>query len=96
MSSMPAHARSPGYLALQIVRYAICIFIALLVLVPLVVAVLGGFKTNAELVTSPFTLPDPIRLDNYTSVLNSPFFWTQLRNSTFVMAVTAIGDQYVL
>jgi raffinose/stachyose/melibiose transport system permease protein len=91
MSSMPAHARNPGHIALQLVRYAICIFIALLVLVPLVVAVLGGFKTNAELVTSPFTLPDPIRLENYTNVLNSPFFWNQLRNSTFVMLMTAIG-----
>jgi raffinose/stachyose/melibiose transport system permease protein len=88
---MPAHARSSGYIILQIIRYTICTVIALLVLVPLVVAVLGGFKTNAELVTSPFTWPDPIRLDNYTNVLTSGFFWNQLRNSTFVMVMTAIG-----
>lgn len=91
MSSMPAHAREPGQIALQIVRYAICIFIALLVLVPLGVAVLGGFKTNVDLVTSPFSWPDPFQLDNYTAVLNSAFFWTQLRNSTFVMLMTALG-----
>ena len=91
MSTMPAHARRPGQIALQLIRYTICTVIALLVLVPLVVAVLGGFKTNADLVTSPFTWPNPFQLDNYTSVLNSGFFWTQLRNSTFVMVVTAVG-----
>ena len=93
--TMPApkrrQSRNTGQIALQVARYAIALFIALLVLVPLVVAVLGGFKTTPELVTAPFELPDPIRLDNYTSVLNSPSFWTQLRNSTFVMAITAIG-----
>ena len=84
-------SRNLRELALQVARYAIAIFIALLVLVPLVVAVLGGFKTTPELVTSPFELPNPIRLDNYTDVLTSQSFWTQLRNSTFVMTITAIG-----
>ena len=44
-------------------------------LVPLATAVLGGFKTNAELVTSPFGLPRQFLLTNYGDVLRSAAFW---------------------
>jgi len=88
---VPVTQRRPGQGMIQVVKYAICVLIALLVLVPLAVAVLGGFKTNAELLSSPFSLPSTIRTDNYTAVLSSQNFWTQLRNSLFVMVVTTIG-----
>jgi len=97
MSSVPAPAAAPTErrgsvrVALQLVKFGICLFIALMVLIPLATAVLGGFKTNADLQTSPFTWPDPFQLTNYQTVLASPTFWQQLFNSTFVMLVTAIG-----
>ena len=91
MASVSVRGRSSGQTALQALKYVACIFIALVVLVPLATAVLGGFKTNADLVTSPFGLPKQIVLTNYGDVLRNPAFWTQLGNSTLVMAVSAVG-----
>jgi raffinose/stachyose/melibiose transport system permease protein len=77
--------------ALRIIRFGICVLIALLVLLPLGVAVLGGFKNTPDLVTSPFTWPNPFLLSNYQVVLESQSFWQQLANSTLVMLATATG-----
>jgi raffinose/stachyose/melibiose transport system permease protein len=75
----------------QIAKYAICSLIALLVLVPLVTAALGGFKSNPDFLSSPFGWPNPIQLGNYRDVLISQSFWRLLGNSTFVMVITATG-----
>ena len=72
------------------VQYLVGGVVALLVLIPLLAAVINGFKSNAELVTHPFGLPSSWKWDNYTSVLQSAAFWRQLRNSTLVMAATAM------
>jgi len=74
-----------------VIKIGICLVIALMVLVPLATAVLGGFKTNADLQTSPFTWPDPFQLTNYQSVLQSTAFWQELGNSLFVTLFTALG-----
>jgi len=77
--------------ALKFIRFGLCLFVALLVLVPLVTAALGGLKTNAELFANPFGLPSTPQWSNYRSVLSEPTFWQELRNSTIVMLLTAIG-----
>ncbi|MEO8286624.1 MAG: carbohydrate ABC transporter permease [Chloroflexota bacterium] len=87
----PPRQANPARAALQLVKIGICLFIALMVLVPLGTAVLGGFKTTPDLVTSPFTWPNPFQLTNYQLVLESPSFWQQLGNSTLVMLATAAG-----
>lgn len=69
-------------------RYIISVVVALLVLIPLVTTVLGGFKTNGELQNSPFSLPQVFRVENYTSVLTGSSFWGQILNSTIVMVGT--------
>ena len=50
-------------------RYIISVVVALLVLIPLVTAVLGGFKTNGELQNAPFSLPQVFHWENYTNIL---------------------------
>jgi raffinose/stachyose/melibiose transport system permease protein len=65
--------------------------VAALVLIPLVAAVINGFKSNADLLAHPFGLPRTWLWENYTSVLTSDAFWRMLRNSTVVMAGTAVG-----
>jgi len=72
-------------------QYLVAVAVAILVLIPLVSAVINGFKSNAELMVHPFGLPGTWKWDNYTSVLQSPAFWQQLLNSTLVMLATAIG-----
>jgi raffinose/stachyose/melibiose transport system permease protein len=70
------------------VRYAICILAALIILVPIVLAIEGGLKTNAQLLARPFSIPEPFVWSNYTDVLRSPTFWRQCANSLLVMVTT--------
>jgi raffinose/stachyose/melibiose transport system permease protein len=72
-------------------KYIILILASLIILVPLLVTFLGGFKTSGELLLSPFSLPNVWRTENYTDVLQGSAFWRQLLNSTLVMLATAIG-----
>jgi raffinose/stachyose/melibiose transport system permease protein len=74
-----------------LVQYLVGIVVAVIVLIPLIAAVINGFKSNADLLMHPFGLPETWQWSNYTSVLQSAAFWRQLLNSTMVMAATAIG-----
>jgi raffinose/stachyose/melibiose transport system permease protein len=87
------HPRSISFpeLAVGILKYVILVGVALVILVPLTVAVLGGFKSNPELMLAPFSLPPEWRTENYVEVLESTSFWRQLLNSTLVMLATAVG-----
>lgn len=72
-------------------QYVILIFFSLLVLIPLSVTFLGGFKTSGELLLSPFSLPEQWQFQNYTTILQASTFWRLLLNSTLVMLGTAVG-----
>ena len=76
---------------LLLVQYLVASVFALIVAVPLVAAVINGFKSNGELLLHPFSLPQVWRWDNYSSVLQGATFWRMLTNSTVVMVATAIG-----
>ena len=69
-------------------------FVALLVVAatlgPVLYAVLGGFRTNAQLAESPAALPDPWVLENYERVLTSAAFWRYAVNSTVIAVVTTV------
>ncbi len=66
------------------------LLLAALIIIPLVYGVLGGFKSTDQLSSNAFGLPDPWVPENYTDVLGSAEFWTQLWNSTFIALVTTI------
>jgi raffinose/stachyose/melibiose transport system permease protein len=59
---------------------------ALVMLLPLAVMVLSAFKTNAEIFTSPFALPDAFDLGNLRRVWTETDFAQQLGNSALVTA----------
>lgn len=90
MASQQVRVSSPPRTGL-IVRYAVSVAIAVLVLVPLITAVINGFKSTAELLSRPFSLPRVWQWQNYTSILQADTFWRQMLNSTLVMAATSIG-----
>ena len=73
------------------VRYAILIFVASVILVPIGYAILGGFKTNGQLVGDPVSvIPSPWVLSNYTDVMfgaNGAVFWREAANSLIIAAV---------
>jgi raffinose/stachyose/melibiose transport system permease protein len=72
-------------------QYAILAIVAIIVLAPMVLLVMGGLKTRGEVMTSPYTLPNPPRFENWTGILNMPSFWQMMGNSFLIMVVTAIG-----
>jgi len=76
------------------VAFIILLLVAAAILVPIVYAVLGGFKDNGQLAANPVSLiPDPWVFDNYADVLwgaNSTAFWGELFNSVLV-AIIAVG-----
>jgi raffinose/stachyose/melibiose transport system permease protein len=74
-----------------LLRYIVAIFLAFLILIPLVMTLFGGLKTTGDLLANPFGWPDQLHWENYGEILVSDSFWLQLRNSLFVMMATAIG-----
>ena len=64
--------------------------LALIVLVPLLTAVMGGLRTTPQLLARPFSLTDPLISTNYTEILGSPAFWRQVVNSVVVTTVSVL------
>ena len=71
-----------------VAMYAIAAGVVFVVSVPVIYAVLGGFRTTGQLSDRPVSLPDPWVFDNYREILASKTFWLQLRNSVVVAAIT--------
>jgi len=85
-------SRQPGSSVLALgIKYFVAVGGAALIILPIVAAMLGGFKTNADLQTHPFSLPQPFVLTNYANILAGQSFWQQLLNSTLVMLATTLG-----
>jgi raffinose/stachyose/melibiose transport system permease protein len=72
----------------QVAMYALAAGVVFVVSVPVIYAVLGGFRTTGQLSDRPVGLPDPWVFDNYREILTSDTFWLQLRNSVIVAAIT--------
>lgn len=72
----------------RLLKYGVAVVASLLILGPLYIAVVGGFKESGELINNPFALPRAWILDNYHYILTLDAFWLQLRNSAIVMLGT--------
>ena len=74
--------------------FSVLILVAVAILFPLVYAVLGGFKTNGELMANPGALlPTEWVFTHYTDVLfgeYAPTFWRQALNSLIVASVAVV------
>ena len=70
------------------------VVVAAAILVPIVYAILGGFKTNGQLVANPAqVIPNPWVFDNYVDVLvgeHAPTFWREFLNS-LIVAIVAVA-----
>ena len=77
--------------SLSITRYLILIVVAGVILLPIVYAVLGGFKDNGQLVGDPLSIiPSPWVFSNYTDVVfgaNAGLFWREAANSLIIATV---------
>jgi raffinose/stachyose/melibiose transport system permease protein len=70
------------------IRYAVLVFVAAVIVVPIGFASIGGLRTNGELLADPAGLPTTWFPGNYLEILGQPTFWTELGNS-IVIAVIA-------
>lgn len=68
--------------------YFIALVLVCATLGPVSFAVLGGFRTNAQLANNPAGFPDPWVTDNYIRVLTDAGFWRYALNSTVVALMT--------
>lgn len=68
--------------------YVLALVVVAFSLGPVLVGVLGGFRTNGQLAEDPAGLPDPWVLDNYIGVLTGAEFWRYALNSTAIALIT--------
>jgi raffinose/stachyose/melibiose transport system permease protein len=71
--------------------YFIALLFIAVTLAPVLYIVVGGFRTNSQITTSPAGLPHPWVVSNYINVLTSTTFWGEFGNSAIVALVTTIG-----
>ncbi len=72
----------------SVLRYAVLLAVAAVIITPVVYAALGGFRDAPQLAANPVGLPDPWVWTNYTDSLTSVSFWVQLRNSAIVAGLS--------
>ena len=67
-------------------EYLFCVAVALTVLGPLYVAVLGGMKSMGQLMNAPLGWPDPAQVFQYTDLITGKVgtFWRALANSGLI------------
>lgn len=75
---------------IKAVIYLFLILVSIIYIVPLVWVFMVSFKTNAEIFTSPFALPESFYLDNFTFAWIAGKLGIATLNSFAVCAVTLI------
>jgi raffinose/stachyose/melibiose transport system permease protein len=60
------------------------------VLGPMLVTLLGGFKSAGDLRTNPFGLPKVWESEFFAAILRDPGFWRYLGNSLFISVATVL------
>ncbi|MEV3927236.1 carbohydrate ABC transporter permease [Actinomadura coerulea] len=71
-------------------RHALVWVLGSFIVVPLLYAVVSGFKTTGDLTTDPVGLPSPWKVSNYTGILSSGDFWRQIGNSVMIAVATTL------
>ncbi len=75
--------RTPSGAIKEIGKYLLVIVVSLIIAVPLLYAVFGAFKTNAQIYSSEF-FPRSFYLDNFKNVLSQPNTGTVFLNSILI------------
>jgi raffinose/stachyose/melibiose transport system permease protein len=90
LSRLRSGRRSSPRRLVGLTKYAVALGVVLVIVVPVLYAVLGGFRTTGQISADPVGLPDPWVLDNYSEILRSPTFWRQVRNSVVIAGITLV------
>jgi raffinose/stachyose/melibiose transport system permease protein len=79
----------------KIVLWIFLLLVTLLTLFPVVITILGSFKTNIELTTGATLLPSSWQFGNYIEAWKKANFSTYTKNSLFVAVATTAGTLLV-
>ncbi|HYI24586.1 MAG TPA: carbohydrate ABC transporter permease [Thermomicrobiales bacterium] len=71
-------------------RYVFLVVVAAIIIVPIAVSVIGGFKTNQDLQSHPGRWPSPFIFSNYGDIVSTWPFWQKTINSVIVMLLTTV------
>lgn len=77
-------------MARSLSRHTLVWVLGSFVVVPLLYAVISGFKTTGDLTADPLGLPHPWKVSNYTGILSSGDFWRQIANSVLIAVATTL------
>ncbi|MBN2736121.1 MAG: carbohydrate ABC transporter permease [Spirochaetales bacterium] len=80
---------------INLVQYAICVIFGSIIVVPVVLTALGGFKTLGQLNVDPVGWPNPFLWENYIKIFTESRFFIYFYNSMFIMVFTVILDVLV-
>ncbi len=89
-STTEGRTAGPAFDTSLVWKYIALLFVAGLVLVPLLATALGGFKTLGELRTDPFGIPTEFVWENYLDILQGNRFWQLLWNSLVIAVLSVI------
>lgn len=68
-------------------KFVVGLIVAIIMIFPIYVTVVGGFKSKGEIYTNPFGLPDPVTFETYETILiRGQDIWFFLMNSVIVVA----------
>ncbi len=79
----------------KILIYVFLVAMAVLYIAPILWVFLVSFKTNAEIFSSPFSLPESFYLDNFTFAWTAGRLGTATLNSAIVCIVSLILSMFV-
>ena len=66
-------------------KYVVLIALSFVITAPVLIAILGGLRTNGEFIARPLDLPrEGVQWQHFTEVLESDAFWTAAKNSTLI------------
>lgn len=81
---------SAGRLLYLIFAYSVMLFIVAVSIFPILWVILSSFKTNAAILSSPFSLPDALNFDAYLSVLRQHNFVDYALNSIMIAGLSTL------
>jgi len=77
------------------IKYITLVSFALIILIPIGLAIMGGFKTVGQLNADPIGWPRPFLVENYVNIFFKSSFFIYLFNSLLIMAATVLIDVVV-
>ena len=75
----------------NIILYIVKILVALIMFLPIIWIITGGFKTLTEFTTSSNIIPKKITLENFTYIFKNSNIWLYTRNTFLLMLGTTAG-----